>query len=139
VGGRVDPCLLHLGQDLAGQGVVAHDPLDLLAPELHADGCLVVRREHLERVAPDAESPPDEVRLVPPVLDVHQPLHGEVAVQGDALDDAEHLAHVLLGRAQPVDAGHAGHDDHVAPRQERGGGRVAERSISSLIDESFSM
>ena len=52
----------------------------------------------------------------------------------------ERHAEVGLGRADAVDAGDAGHDDHVAPLEEAD--RVAEwRSLSilSLIAESFSI
>jgi hypothetical protein len=36
------------------------------------------------------------------------------------------IAQVVFGRAQPVDAGDAGHHDDIPPRKDRAGGRVAQ-------------
>ena len=43
------------------------------------------------------------------------------------------LVAVLLGRAQAVDARHRRHDDHVAPGEQRRGGRVAE-PVDLVVD-----
>ncbi len=46
---------------------------------------------------------------------------------------ADHHRLVILGRAQAVDARHAGHDDHVAPADQRTGGRQPQ-PVDLLID-----
>jgi hypothetical protein len=59
----------------------------------------------------------------------------------DLLADLEqlHFFVVDLRRADPVDAGDRGDDDHVAAGEERRRRAWRRRSISSLIEESFSM
>ena len=67
-------------------------------------GRLLVRREDLDRVAPDPELAPDEVDVVALVLDVDEPLRDEVTVGRPSPRHADDLFQVLLGRAQAEDA-----------------------------------
>jgi hypothetical protein len=53
--------------------------------------------------------------------------------------ELEQLPAVLLGRTQAVDAADRGDDDGVAAGEQRAVAEWRSRSISSLIDESFSM
>ena len=53
--GRIDRRPLQLRDRLAGERVDLADPLDLVAPQLDADGLLLVRGEDLDRVAAHAE------------------------------------------------------------------------------------
>ena len=75
---------------------------------------LVVRREDLERVALHAERAAGPAHVVARVLDVDEPLHRELERDLGALVRPEDLPLVLLGRAEPVDARDARHDQHVA-------------------------
>ena len=139
VGGREDVQLVPLADDLAGDRVHDQDPLDLVAEELQAHGPLLVRREDLEGVAPDPELAPDEAEVVAVVLDVDQLAQHPVAVVALAALEPQHLVAVLLGRAEAVDA-----DTEATTITSRlvSRDRVAEwrsRSISSFIEESFSM
>ena len=76
VGGRIDPCLPHLLEDLARDGVHPADSLDLVAPVLDPNDGFVVGREHLQGVAPHPEGAACEVHLVALVLDVHEARDG---------------------------------------------------------------
>ncbi len=126
VRGRVDGDLGEVAHDLAGERVELADPLDGVAPPLDPRADLLVRREDLQRVAGDAERAARPADLVPLVLDVDQSLHGELERDLGALERAEDLALVLLGRTQAVDARDARHDEDVAPAEQRRRGRVAE-------------
>ena len=55
VRGREDPQLLVDGEDLAGDRVQRHQPLDLVAEHLDPDRVLLVDREDLDRVAAHPE------------------------------------------------------------------------------------
>ena len=55
VGGGEDVEMLVLGDDLAGERVQRHQPLDLVAEHLHPDRVLLVDREDLQGVAADPE------------------------------------------------------------------------------------
>ena len=72
-------------------------------------------------------------RVVALVLHLHQLAQHLVAV--DHLTDLEqlHFFVVDLGRADPVDAGDRGDDDHVAAGEERRGGGVAE-TVDLVVD-----
>ena len=95
-------------------------------------------REDFDDVAADAESTAREVDVV--ALVEHGDELGEevVAVELLALADGEHLKEVL-GRAETVDAGDTGDDEDVAAGEERTTVERRRRSISSLMEESFSM
>ena len=115
-----------VGDDLARDGVEPRDLLDRVAPPLDAVAGLLVRREHLERVALHAERAARPAHVVARVLDVDEPLHRELERDVGALVRPQDLPLVLLGRSEPVDARDARHDQHVAPPEERGGRRVPE-------------
>src|SRR5665811_1991998 len=67
------------------------------------------------------------------VLDVDQLAQHLVAVDGVADAEQDHLLEVVLGRAEAVDAAHAGDDDDVAAQKERGGGGVAQ-PVDLVVD-----
>ena len=70
--GRIDGAPVELRDRLAGERVDLGDALDLVAPELDADGLLVVGRKDLDRVAAHPERAPLERHVVAAVLDPHQ-------------------------------------------------------------------
>ena len=133
MGGGENHQLRHLVDDLARDRIQSKDPLDLISPELNPDDRLLVRGENLQGVSPDPEFASNQVDLVPFVLDVHQPLDRRFHRVFDALYEAEQLAQVLLGRAQPVDGGDRGHDDHIVPNQQSGGCRVP-KPVDLIVD-----
>jgi hypothetical protein len=133
VGRGPDRRVLEVGVDLARQRVEVLDPLDLVAEELGPVGGLGVGREDLEHLALHAELPAREGRVVAAVLDVDELAQDRVAVRHLALHEADHLGVVLGRRAEAVDARDAGHDDHVAAREQRGRGGVAE-PVDLLVD-----
>ena len=103
--------------DLAGERVEVRDLLDLVPEEGDPVGGLERRRLHLDDVAADAKASPADERVVALVLDVDQLAEHHVPV--DLLADGEQdgLLPVVLGRAEPVDAGDGGDDHDVAPEE----------------------
>ena len=126
VAGREDVDLRPLGEQLAGERVQLRDPLHLVAEELDPDEAVLGRRDQLQGVAADAEPRPLEGLVVALVLEVHQVAQDGVPPVRPAALEAEDGGPVVDRRAQAVDAAHRGHDDHVAPLEERLRGRVAE-------------
>ena len=116
-------------EDLAGQRVEVLDPLDLVAEEGDAVGRLGVGGHDLQHLAAHPEGAAAEDRVVALVLHLDQLAEHLVAV--DLLADFEelHFFVVDLGRADPVDAGDRGDDDHVAAGEER-----RCRSVAQAVD-----
>ena len=129
VPGRIDIDAVTFGQHLAGQRVELGDALDLVAEELHPDREVVVRRVDLERVAADAELPPDEALVVALVLDVDEMPQHVVAPHPLAFHQPHRDGAVVDGRAKAVDAGDRGDDDHVTTLEEGAG-----RGMAELVD-----
>ena len=127
VAGREDHGLVQGAQHLAGQGVGLGDGLQLVAKEGQAQGAvLAISRDDLQHVAAHPERAAVEVHVVALVVDLHQAAGKGLHVQAlPGLHRHHHLG-VVLWRAQAVDAGHRGHDEHVAPGQQGVGRGVAE-------------
>ena len=123
---RVDVEVLALGEELAGQRIEFGDPLDLVAEELDPDDRLLGRRLELQGVAADAEPGPADGGVVALVLEVDQVAEHGVAPVLPALPQPEDGRAVVDRRAEAVDAGDAGHDDHVAALEQGMRGGVAQ-------------
>ena len=120
-------------EDLAGERVEVLDRLDLVPEQLDPVGRLGVGGQDLEHLAAGAEGAARQVGVVAPVLHPDQLAEDVLAV--DPLADLEqlHLVAVELRRADPVDAGDRGDDDHVLAREQRGGRRVAQ-AVDLVVD-----
>ena len=93
----------------------------------------VLGREHVDRVAPDAEGPAAKVDVVARVLHARE-ARQQVALRHRVLL-AQHLAHVLVVArvADAVDAGHRRHDHHVVAL-EQALGRRQPHLLDVLVD-----
>ena len=107
--------------------------LDLVAEERDPVGRLGVGGHDLQHLAAHAEGAAAEHRVVALVLHLDQLAQHLVAV--DLLADLEelHFFVVDLRRADPVDAGDRGDDDHVAAGEERRRRRVAQ-AVDLVVD-----
>ncbi len=133
VRGREHVHLRVLGEDLAGQRVQGHEPLDLVAEHLDPHRMLLVHGEHLDGVAAHAEGAAREGDVVARVLDVDEGPQQLVAVELLAHPQAHHAVDVLLRRAEAVDGGDARHHDAVAARQQAVRRRVTQ-PLHLLVD-----
>ena len=124
---------------LAGERIEVGDLLDLVPEERDPVGRLERRGLHLDHVAADAEPAAGEERVVALVLDVDELPQHLVAVDLLARRTGARSSADTLGRAETVDARHRGDDQHVPAHQQRGVAACRSRSMSSLIDASFSM
>ncbi len=114
-------------EDLARDAVDFGYLLDLVAPEVDADGVVGIGREHVERVAAHAERAALQLVVVAVVLDVDE------VVNHVALVEEHRHARVVLRRSDAVDAADGGHHDDVAARQQRRRGRMAQL-LDLLVD-----
>ncbi len=120
-------------QNLAGERVDFVECGDGVEIELDADGGFVVGWKDFDGVAADAEFPAREIELVALVVIFAEAAEQLGAVDDFAfLDDDGHLR-VEVGRAQAVDAGDAGDDDHVGARHQRGG-RGEAQTVDVFVD-----
>ena len=133
VTGRIEVGLILLRHHLAARGVRDRDRLDAVAPEFHAGGEFVVGRPDVDGVAPHPAFPPFERHVVPLVLDRHEFLEQAVAGQRHAGCQTDDHRPVVLRRAEPVDARHAGHHDHV-PAADQGARRGEPETVDLLVD-----
>ena len=126
VAGGIDRDPLELSHHLAAQRVDLAERLDRVAEELHPDGLgLLIGREDLHDVAPHAERAAVEIEVVALVLHVHELAeHGVALGLRAALEEHEHVE-VARRRAEPVDARHARHHQHVVALEQRLRGRMA--------------
>ena len=133
VRGRVDGRVLEIAEHLAGDRVEVRDLLDLVAEHRHPVGRLGVDRLNLEHIAARAEAPALQHHVVALVLHLHQALEQLVARDlGTLLQKHQALA-VAVGRPHAVDARHRRDDHHIATRQQRGRGRVAQ-AVDLVVD-----
>ena len=80
VRGRKDVDLLVLREDLAGDRMQGHQPFDLVAEHLNANGMELIHREDLDSVAAHAEGATRERHVVARVLDVDEHAQEPVAL-----------------------------------------------------------
>ena len=133
VGSRPDGQRLVGVQHLAGDLVDLVDGLDLVPPELDADGMVGVGREHVQRIAPHAEGAALLLVIVAVVLDVDELVDDLVAVHLLLLVDEHCHAGVVHRRADTVDAAHRCHHDDIPPREQSRGRRMAQL-LHLLVD-----
>ena len=102
--------LPHLSQ----QRVDLRETFYLVAKHLDAIGVVVVSGIDFDHIAAHPERPAAEVHIVAVVENVHQA--GNDLVARNLLPFFEHQQHAVVGfgRAQAIDAAHAGHDHAVA-------------------------
>ena len=94
---------------------------------------LLVRREHLDRVAAHPELVAREGDVVALVRELDEACEDRSLLALLAAVDDEALALVLVGGTEPVDRGHGGDDDHVPPAHDRARRRVAE-PVDLVVD-----
>ena len=126
--------------DLPEQRIDLRQALDLVAPQFDAVRVVVVRRIDLDHVAAHAKRAAAEITVVALVENLHQ-LRDDLVAR-DLLPLFQHQQHAVIRfrRPEAVDAAHAGHDDAVAPLEQRLAWPTSRSlSSSSLIVASFSM
>ena len=122
--------------DLPVSGSNVTQLVDLVAEQPDAQRRLLVRRIHLDDVAAHAERAAAELVVVALVLDLDELAEDLVAIHPlPALERQQHAV-VRLGRAQAVDARHAGDDDDVAALEERAR-RREPHAIDLVVDRRF--
>ena len=126
VAGGEEDHLVEAVEPLAGDRIQHRDLLHLVAEKPDADHVLVVRRTHLQRVTAHPEPAPRQVGVVALVLHVHEAPQDGAVVVGLAVAQHQQLVLVLVRATETVDAGHRGHDHHVAAGEQRRGGRVPQ-------------
>ena len=111
---------------LAGEQVDHVDRLDLVAEEFDAVDQLLFDADKLERIAAHPERTAHQVDVVATVLHVDELAQQHVAVDRLADAHAHRHLHVVRGRTQTEDARDRGHDQRVAPGQQRLRGRMPQ-------------
>ena len=130
---RPDGDVVDRVEDFAGQRVEVLDSLDLVAEEGDPVGGLGVGGHDLQHLAADAEGAAAQDRVVALVLHFHQLAQHLVAVDRGADLEELHFFVVDLRRADAVDAGDRGDDDHVAAGEQGRGRRVAQ-AVDLVVD-----
>ena len=132
--GRIDTQRLEGVEDGSVFRVNGLDALDLIAPEVKANGVIGVSEEHVDHVSIDAKGATAEVAAGAVVEAFHQAVKDGVA--------ADHLADLDLDDtlvefhrvADAVDAADGRHDDDVAATAEQGGRGGQAQLLDLLVD-----
>src|SRR5512136_244066 len=122
--------------DLAEERIDGRNGLDAAVLELDAVGGVLVAREDLDDVAPDAERPPLEFSTLALVLDGDELLEQGLAALGFAGGEREAHGIIVFRGADAVDARDRGDDDDVAAGEERVGRAKAE-AVDLVVDRRF--
>ena len=131
---RPDRDVLEVVDDqLARQRVEVLQALHLVAEQARAEGRLRVGGEDLQRVAAHAERAAPERRVVAVVLEVDELAQQLVAIDVAPLSRIWQVLVVRVRRAEAEDRGHRRDDDHVAAREQRRRGGVAQ-AVDLLVD-----
>ena len=130
---RPDRDVVDRVEHLACQRVEVLDALDLVAEEGDPVGRLRVGGHDLQHLAARPEGAARQGGVVALVLHFDQLAQHLVTVERLADSEQLHLLVVDLGRADPVDAGDGGDDDHVAAGKQRGRRRVAQ-AVDLIVD-----
>jgi hypothetical protein len=121
-------------QRAAGERVENLEFLYLLFVQKYSDRMLgVLGRKHVDHVAAHAEGAAPEIQLVPLVLHGHQASQHLALRRLLAFAQVQDHAVVLGGVANAVDRRDGGDDHHVAPLEQRLGGRQAHL-LDVLVD-----
>ena len=113
-------------ENLARDVVDLGDRLNLVTPELHADGVVGIGREHVERVAANAEGAAFELVIVAIVLDVDQLVDDVIALGRLLLVEEDGQPRVIHRAADAVDAAHRGDHNAIATREQSRRSRMAQ-------------
>ena len=119
--------------ELSGDRIEVLEMLHLVAEQHDPVRGLRVGGEDLERLTADPKRAPRERGVVARVLDRDELAQQLLAIDHLALVESLQVLVVDLGRAEAEDAGHAGHDDDVPPREQPRRGRVAQ-PVDLLVD-----
>ena len=125
--GRIDAQVVVLGQVSVGRGIRALDLLDTVAKEVDTHRSVGIRGEDIDRIAFDPEISPGKIARGAAVQSFSELVQETGA--GDALShfEVDDALFKLVRVADPVEARHGSHHDHVPARgEQRRHGRKAE-------------
>ena len=129
--------LVEAGAFLAGKRIEFADFLDIVAekadPPRHV---FIVAGKDFQAVAADAEIAAREGGVIALVLERDELADQLTLVDRLALLDVEDHRRIGFDRADTVEAGHRGDDDHVVAFEQRAGGRVAH-PVDRLVYAAF--
>ena len=126
VRGREDHQLLEGLDSLPRQWIDHGDLFDFVTEQFHPHGRLVIGRVDLDGVAANPELAPHQVHVIALVLQLDEPTQDRALVVLLAGSQDQQLGLVFLWRTQPVDRRYRGHDNRVAPGEQRRRCRVPQ-------------
>ncbi len=133
MGGRVNGYRLFFPEQFAGEGVNLQNPLNLIPKKLNPDHILLVSRDNLHHIPAHPEGSPAEAQIVPGVLDPHQAPEEFIPFLPLPATQGNRQPLIILRRTQAVNTRNAGHDEHIPPFEEGGGGGMPE-PVNLLIN-----
>jgi len=110
-----------------GNHIKLQYPLHLITKEIHTDGLFSSRnRKYLYNIPQYSEFAADKVDIISFELYIHQLSKHRIPIIHTSFPQGKDQVPVFGGVAQTVNAGHAGHNNHIPPLKEGTGGRVAQ-------------
>ncbi len=133
---RIDGDLVVAAQRLARQRIERRELVHLVPEEPDPQPLLLVRQIDLDDVSAHAKRAATELGVVALVLNLHQ--LAEHLLAADPLPALERQQHAVIGfgRAEAVDARHAGDDDDIAALEQRPR-RGQPHAVDFVVDRRF--
>ena len=124
-----------LADHFACQWIDDRQLLDFITPKFDPVTVLFVRGPEFNTIASHAEFGSLEYDVVSLILDFDQFAEHLIPINLLSLTERHHHAFIFFWRTQSVDAGYAGHDDHIVSTDERAG-RGQPQSVDLIVDRS---
>ena len=126
-----------LANNLPCQHIKLQNPVHLVPEQFDAHCPVVVPgRKDLDDITPHPEIATFQHQVIPLILHGDQPPEDGITVGFLPLVQGQHHLMIAFRGTQAIDAGHAGHDNHITPLKERAGSRVPQL-INLVIDRSI--
>ena len=121
-------------QDFSRKRINLRDPVNLISEEFHSI-CyfLRIRRKYFHNVSPDPECAPFEIHIISVILNLDQLLQHLISVLYHSGAQRDYHFFIIDRRTQSVNAGYAGHNDHVIALGQRCCRRMTE-FINLIVD-----
>ena len=108
--------------------------VNLIPEKLHTHSRLpTVSRKNLQHIPPHPKCPPVEIHIIAGILRVNQPSDYLIPIPAHARAQGYHHLLKILWLAKPINAGHAGNNNHVLTLNQRCCGRKP-KLVYLLID-----
>ncbi len=130
---RVDTDLIQLSQDLTRERIQLQDAIHFVTKQLDADDIFIIDRDDLNDISPHSERAALKTDIIAGILNTYQLPQDPVAITEIPVLQRESHRHIVIRRAQTVDARDTGYNQYVPPLEQSTRRRVAQ-AVNLIVD-----